>query len=57
MLGKGLRLLRANGGRFKINPLLFEDYAVLVADLENLCRVMSELDRVVRKKIVASECK
>ena len=57
MLWKGLRLLRANGGRFKINPLLFEDYAVLVADLENLCRLMSELDRVVRKKIVASECK
>ena len=34
VLGKGLKLLSANGGRFEINQLLFADYTALVADSE-----------------------
>ena len=38
VLGKGLELLSANGGRFEINQLLFADDAALVADSEEkLC--------------------
>ena len=33
-LGRGLELLRANGGRFEINRLLFADDTALVADSE-----------------------
>ena len=29
VLGKGLELLSANGGRFEINQLLFEDHRAL----------------------------
>ena len=32
VLGKGLALLSANGGRFEINQLLMEDDTALVAD-------------------------
>ena len=32
VLGKGLKLLSANGGRFEINKLLFTDDTELVAD-------------------------
>ena len=32
MLGNGLELLSANGGRFEINQLLFTDDTALVAD-------------------------
>ena len=32
VLGKGLELLSANGGRFEINQLLFADDTALVAD-------------------------
>ena len=32
VLGKGLELQTANGGRFEINQLLFADDAALVAD-------------------------
>ena len=32
VLGKGLKLLIANGGRFEINQLLFADDTSLVAD-------------------------
>ena len=40
VLGKGLELLSANGGRFEINQLLFADDTALVADSEEkLCRV------------------
>ena len=43
MLGKGLELLSAIGGRFEMNQLLFEDDTALVADLEEkLCRLVSE---------------
>ena len=47
MLGKGLELLSANGGRFQINQLLFADDTAMVADLEEeLCRLVSEFGRV-----------
>ena len=34
VLGKGLELQRANGGRFEIDQLLFADDTALVADSE-----------------------
>ena len=38
VLGKGLELLSANGGRFEINQLLFANDAALVADSDGkLC--------------------
>ena len=37
VLGKGLELLSANGGRFETNGLLFADDTALVADSEKLC--------------------
>ena len=40
MLGKGLDLLRANGGRFETNQLLFADDTATGADSEEkLCRL------------------
>ena len=43
VLGKGLELLSANGGRFEITQLLFADDTALVADSEEkLCRLVSE---------------
>ena len=42
VLGKGLELLSANGGRFEINQLLFADHTALVADSEEKCRLVSE---------------
>ena len=42
ILGKGLELLSANGGRFEINQLLFADATALVADSEKLCRLVHE---------------
>ena len=50
VLGKGLELLSANGGRFEINQLLFADDAALVADSEKLCRLMSEFGRVCERR-------
>ena len=50
VLGKGLELLSANGGRFAINQLLFADDTALVADSEEkLCRLVSEFGRVCKK--------
>ena len=47
VLGKGLELLNANGGRFEINQLLFADDTALVANSEDkLCRLVSEFGRV-----------
>ena len=47
VLGKGLELLSANGGRFVINQLFFVDDTALVADSEEIfCRLVSELCRV-----------
>ena len=58
VLGKGLELLSANGGRFEINQLLFAaDDTALVADSdEKLGRMVSEFSRVCEKK-VESECR
>ena len=51
VLGKGLELLSANGGRFEINQLLFADDTALVADSEEkLCRLVSEFGRVCEKR-------
>ena len=51
VLGKGLELLSANGGRFEINQLLFADDTALVADLEEkLCRLLSEFGRVCESR-------
>ena len=49
--GKGLELLSVNGGRFKINQLLFADDTALVADSEEkLCRLVSEFGRVCERR-------
>ena len=51
VLGKGLELLSANGGRFKTNQLLFVDDTALVADSEEkLCRLLSEFGRVCERR-------
>ena len=51
VLGKGLELLSANGGRFEINQLLFADDTSLVADSEEkLCRLVSEFGRVFQRR-------
>ena len=51
VLGKVLKLLSANGGRFKINQLLFADDTALVADSEEkLCRLVSEFGRVCERR-------
>ena len=51
VIGKGLELLSANGGRFEINQLLFADDTALVADLEEkLCRLVSEFGRVCERR-------
>ena len=43
VLGKGLKLLSANGGRFEINQQLFADDTAHVVDSEEkLCELMSE---------------
>ena len=51
VLGKGLNLLSANGGRFEINQLLFADDTALVADSEEkLCRLVSECGRICERR-------
>ena len=51
VLGKGLELLSANGGRFEINQLLFADDTALVADSEEkLCRLACEFGRVCERR-------
>ena len=51
VLGNGLELLSANGGRFEINQLLFSDDTALVADSEEkLCRLVSEFGRVCERR-------
>ena len=47
VLGKGLELLSANGGRFEVNKLLFADDTARVADSdEKLGRLVSGFGRV-----------
>ena len=48
VLGKGLELLSANGGRFEINQLLLADHTPQVADSEEECRLVSEFGRVCK---------
>ena len=50
VLGKGLELLSANGGRFEINQLLFADDTALVADSEKLWRLVNEFGRVCERR-------
>ena len=51
VLGKGLELLSANGGRFEINQLLFADDTALVAGSEEkLCRLASDYGRVCERR-------
>ena len=51
VLGKGLELLSANGGRFEMNQPLFADDTALVADSEEkLCRLVSEFGRVNERR-------
>ena len=51
VLGKGLELLSANGGRFEVNQLLFADDTALVADSEKkLCRLVSNFGRVCERR-------
>ena len=50
VLGKGLELLSANGGRFEIKQRFVADDTALVADSEEkLCRLVSEFGRVCEK--------
>ena len=50
VLGKGLELLSANGGRFEINQLLFADNTALVAGSEEQLYRLSEFDRVCARR-------
>ena len=50
MLGKGLELHSANGGRHEVNLLVFADDTALVADSEEkLYRLVSEFVRVCER--------
>ena len=54
VVGKGLELLTANGGRFKINQLLFADDTTLMADSEEkFCILVSEFGRVCERRKVS----
>ena len=51
VLGKELKLPSANGGRFEINRLLFEDDMALVVNSdEKLRRLVSESGRVCERR-------
>ena len=51
VLGKGLELLSANGGRFEINQLFLSDDTALVADSKKkFCRLVSEFGRVCERR-------
>ena len=51
VLGKGLELQSANGGRFEINQVLFADDTALVSDSEEkLCRLVSEFGEYAKKE-------
>ena len=54
VLKKGLELLSANGGRLEINQLLFADDTVLVADVEKVCRLVTDFGRVCERKKIES---
>ena len=51
VLGNGLELLSANGGRFDINqPLLADDTALVADSEEKLCRLVNEFGRVCERR-------
>ena len=51
VLGKGLELLSANGGRFELNQLLCADDTAPVADSEKkLCRLVGEFGREAKEE-------
>ena len=51
VLGKGLELLSANGGRFEMNQMLFADDAALVTDSEEeLCRLVMEFGGLCERR-------
>ena len=51
VLGKGLELLSANGGRVEIKKLLFAyDTALVAHSEEKLCGLVSEFGRVSERK-------
>ena len=50
VLWEGQELLNANGDRFEINQLLYEDDPALVADSEEMCRLVSEFGRVCESR-------
>ena len=50
VLGKGLEWLSANGGRFEINQLLFAHDTALVVESEKLCRLVSGIGRVSKRR-------
>ena len=50
VLGKGLELLSANGGRFEINQLLFANDTALLADSEKLGRLVGGFGRVCERR-------
>ena len=56
VLGKGLELLNAYLGRFKINQLFLANDTTLVANSqEKLCRLVSEFGRVCeRRKLIVN---
>ena len=56
VLGIGLELQSANGGRCETNQLLFADDTAVVADSkEKLCRLVSEFGRVCeRRKLIVN---
>ena len=52
VLGKGLELLSANGGRCEINQLLFADDTALVADSEEKLLLLLFLSESVRASLL-----
>ena len=50
VLGKGLVLLSANGGRFEINQQLFAYDKALVTDSEKLCRLVNEFGKLCERR-------
>ena len=51
VLGKGLELRSANGGRFEINELVFaDDTALMAGSEEKLCRLVSQFGRVCKRR-------
>ena len=51
LIGKGLKLLSANGSRFEINQPLFADDTALVADSEeNFRGLVSEFSRICERR-------